>query len=56
MFVSLSGASRRRQAHRHRVCGTRALLVTGCATPKYPPAPNDAQVGDYNYRIGRSIR
>lgn len=29
-----------------------ALLVAGCTTPKYPPAPNDAQVGDYNYRIG----
>ena len=29
-----------------------ALLLAGCQTPKYPPAPNDAQVGDYNYRIG----
>jgi len=28
-----------------------AVLTTGCAT-KYPPAPADAQVGDYNYRIG----
>ena len=29
-----------------------ALLVAGCTTPKYPPAPIDAQVGDYNYLIG----
>jgi polysaccharide export outer membrane protein len=28
------------------------VLVAGCATPKHPPAPRDAQVGDYNYRIG----
>jgi polysaccharide export outer membrane protein len=26
--------------------------LAGCTTPKYPPAPLDAQVGDYNYRIG----
>ncbi|HVF64771.1 MAG TPA: XrtA/PEP-CTERM system exopolysaccharide export protein [Casimicrobiaceae bacterium] len=29
-----------------------ALVVAGCATPRYPPAPVDANVGDYNYRIG----
>jgi len=29
-----------------------AAAVAGCATPKYPPAPADAQVGDYTYRIG----
>jgi len=34
------------------VAAVAALLVAGCTTPKYPPAPNDAQVGDYNYRIG----
>lgn len=28
------------------------LLASGCMTPKYPEAPRDAQVGDYNYRIG----
>jgi polysaccharide biosynthesis/export protein len=28
-----------------------ALLLGACAT-KYPPAPQDANVGDYNYRIG----
>ncbi|MGH6784862.1 MAG: XrtA/PEP-CTERM system exopolysaccharide export protein [Sphingomicrobium sp.] len=28
------------------------LLVSGCMTPQYPPAPRDAQVGDYSYRIG----
>ena len=27
-------------------------LLAGCATPKYPPAPVDAQTADYNYRIG----
>jgi len=53
MFVSLF----RRFAPASRPIGIvfaalAALLVTGCATPKYPPAPNDAQVGDYNYRIG----
>jgi polysaccharide export outer membrane protein len=53
MFASLS----RRIAPPSRLFGIvfaaiAALLVAGCATPKYPPAPNDAQVGDYNYRIG----
>lgn len=28
-----------------------ALLLGACAT-KYPPAPQDASVGDYSYRIG----
>jgi len=28
-----------------------ALVLGACAT-KYPPAPQDAGVGDYNYRIG----
>jgi len=27
-------------------------VVAGCTTPKYPPAPVDAQTADYNYRIG----
>jgi polysaccharide export outer membrane protein len=34
------------------VAAIAALLVAGCTTPNYPPAPNDAQVGDFNYRIG----
>jgi len=47
---------------RRLACGSRLLgavtaivLATGlvgCATPKHPPAPVDAQVSDYNYRIG----
>ena len=53
MFASLF----RRCAPESRLIGIllaaiAALLVAGCTTPKYPPAPNDAQVGDYNYRIG----
>lgn len=36
-----------------RVAMLMAVVFLGaCATPKYPPAPADAQVGDYNYRIG----
>lgn len=31
---------------------TFAALVSGCMTVKHPPAPADASVGDYNYRIG----
>lgn len=27
-------------------------LSAGCTTPKYPPAPLEAQTADYNYRIG----
>jgi len=27
-------------------------LSAGCTTPKYPPAPLEAQTGDYSYRIG----
>jgi polysaccharide export outer membrane protein len=27
-------------------------VLAGCTTPKYPPAPIDAQTADYNYRIG----
>jgi len=27
-------------------------VLAGCMTPKYPPAPIDAQNADYNYRIG----
>ena len=27
-------------------------VLAGCTTPKYPPAPVDAQTADYNYRIG----
>lgn len=47
---------------RRLACGSRLLGVVtavvlatglvGCTTPKYPPAPVDAQVGDFNYRIG----
>ncbi len=29
-----------------------ALLVVGCTTPAYPPAPRDASTSDYNYIIG----
>lgn len=29
-----------------------ALLLVGCATPTYPPAPIDATSADYNYKIG----
>jgi polysaccharide export outer membrane protein len=29
-----------------------AIALAGCTTPKYPPAPLGADVGDYNYRIG----
>ncbi len=29
-----------------------ALLVGGCAAPKYPPAPQQAATPDYAYRIG----
>jgi polysaccharide export outer membrane protein len=28
------------------------MLLFGCTTVKYPPAPSDAAVGEYNYRIG----
>ena len=28
------------------------LLLGACATPKYPPAPQQAAVADYSYRIG----
>ena len=27
-------------------------VLSGCTTPKHPPAPVDAQTADYNYRIG----
>ncbi|MEO8740548.1 MAG: XrtA/PEP-CTERM system exopolysaccharide export protein [Casimicrobiaceae bacterium] len=29
-----------------------ALLLAGCATPQYPPAPTEAATLDYNYLIG----
>jgi polysaccharide export outer membrane protein len=29
-----------------------ALVLGGCQTPKYPPAPAQAATPDYNYRIG----
>jgi polysaccharide biosynthesis/export protein len=29
-----------------------ALLVAGCSTPAYPPAPREAASADYNYVIG----
>lgn len=29
-----------------------ALLISGCQTPNYPPAPQQAATADYNYRIG----
>jgi polysaccharide export outer membrane protein len=28
------------------------LLVAGCTTPTYPPAPKEAATADYNYHIG----
>jgi polysaccharide export outer membrane protein len=28
------------------------LALAGCMTPKHPPAPREAGVGDYSYRIG----
>jgi polysaccharide biosynthesis/export protein len=42
---------RRGSALRWLVALSTALVLGGCAT-KYPPAPQDASVGDYNYRIG----
>src|SRR6266849_6551229 len=29
-----------------------ALLIAGCMTPGYPPAPKEATTADYNYHIG----
>ena len=29
-----------------------SVLAVWCATPKYPPAPTDAETADYTYRIG----
>ncbi len=29
-----------------------ALVVAGCMTPGYPPAPKEAATADYNYHIG----
>jgi polysaccharide export outer membrane protein len=28
------------------------LVITGCTTTSYPPAPSQAGVADYNYRVG----
>src|SRR5207344_3207020 len=33
-------------------CLSLGLLLAGCATPSYPPAPTDATTSDYNYLIG----
>jgi len=34
------------------LCGTVAVLVAGCQTPQYPPAPVAASTPDYDYHIG----
>src|SRR5438045_475532 len=34
------------------VCAALALLVAGCATQEYPPAPKLGPAADYNYHIG----
>ena len=32
--------------------GALALLVSGCMTQSYPPAPKESAMGDFNYHIG----
>src|SRR5262245_53048029 len=36
----------------HRGLAVGALLLAGCTTPSYPPAPKVAATPDYNYVIG----
>ena len=56
--MGLSGSRKPRAAEALGILIPRvAMLLTvvflgACATAKYPAAPADAQVGDYNYRIG----
>ncbi len=34
------------------ICAALALVIAGCATSAYPPAPSSAPTADYNYHIG----
>lgn len=54
MRAFVSGGAAAAAVRRLAVLGAAALalVLAGCATPKYPPAPQAAATADYVYRIG----